>query len=86
MKTVYVAKPKQKSFKVVYVPKSKQKSVETVCVTKPKQKVVKAVDKVKRSFTEKIDNIVKVKNVVLPDKGQFFKYARPNQVWVLKKV
>ena len=61
-------------------------SVKAVCVPKPKQKVVKAVYKVKCSVTEKIDNVVKVKNVVLPDKGQFFKYVGPNQVWVPKKV
>ena len=54
-------------------------------VPKPKQKLVKAVYKVKCSVSEKID-IVKSDNIVLPDKGQFFKYAGPNQVWVPKKV
>ena len=54
-------------------------------VPKPKQKVVMAVYKVKYSVSVKEDN-VKVKNVVLPDKGQFFKYAGPNQSWVPKKV
>ncbi|KAL8103453.1 hypothetical protein AgCh_027874 [Apium graveolens] len=38
---------------------------------KPKQKFVKAVYKVKCPVIEKVENI-KVKNVVLPDKGQFY--------------
>ena len=37
------------------------------------------------NVVEKAENI-KVKNVVLPDKGQFYKYVGPNQVWVPKKV
>ena len=52
---------------------------------KPKQKFVKAVYKVKCSVSEKTDS-VKSDNTVLPDKGQFFKYVGPNQVWVPKKV
>ena len=52
-------------------------------VPKPKQKVVKAVYRVKCSVPEVV--AVKFKNVVLPDKGQFFKYSGPNQVWVPKK-
>ena len=59
---------------------------EETFVPKPKQNVVKAKYKVKCSVTEKIDPIVQVKNVILPDKGQFFKYAGPKQVWVPKKV
>ena len=59
---------------------------EETFVPKPKQNVVKAQYKVKCSVTEKIDPIVQVKNVILPDKGQFFKYVGPNQVWVPKKV
>ena len=59
--------------------------VETF-VPKPKLKFVKAVYKVKCSVTEKIDHVVQVKNVILSEKGQFFKYAGPNQVWVPKKV
>ena len=54
-------------------------------VPKPKQKFVKAVYKVKCPVIEKVENI-KVKNVVFPNKGQFYKYAGPNQVWVPKKV
>lgn len=53
-------------------------------VPKPKHKFVKAVYKVKCPVVEKVD-VVKIKNVVLPDKGQFFKYAGPNQIWVPKK-
>ena len=49
------------------------------------QKFVKIVYKVKCSVIEKVETI-KVKNVVFPDKGQFYKYAGPNQVWVPKKV
>ena len=52
---------------------------------KPKLKVVKAVYSMKCLVTEKADN-VKINNVFLPDKGQFFKYAGLNQVWVPKKV
>ena len=54
-------------------------------VPKPKHSVVKAVYVVKCPVTEKIV-VEKVKVVVIPDKGQFFKYAGPNQVWVPKKV
>ena len=54
-------------------------------IPKPKQKIVKAVYKVKCSVNAKED-VIKIKNVVLPDKGQFFKYAGPNQIWVPKKV
>ena len=78
-------KSKQKSVKTVYVPKPKQKSVKADYVPKTKQKVVKAMYKVKCSVTEK-DDSVKIKNVVLPDKGQFFKCVGHNQVWVPKKV
>ena len=63
---------------------SPKKRVETF-VPKPKQKFVKAVYKVKCSFSDKTDS-VKSDNTVLPDKGQFFKYAEPNQVWVPNKV
>ena len=69
---------------------SPPKARKETYVPKPKQKVVKAVYKVKCSVTEKVHSVksndVKIKNVVLPDKGQFFKYAGPNQVWVPKKV
>ena len=58
--------------------------VETF-VPKPKQKFVKDVYRVKCPVVEKADN-VKNDNVVLPDKGQFFKYVGPNQVWVPKKI
>ena len=58
--------------------------VETF-IPKPKQKFVKVVYKVKCPVVEKVD-VVKIKNVVLPDKGQFFKHVGPNQVWVPKKV
>ena len=63
---------------------SSKKRVETF-VPKPKQKFVKAVYKVKCSVSDKTDS-VKSDNIVLPDKGQFFKYVGPNQVWVPKKV
>ena len=49
-------------------------------VPKLKQQVVKAIYKVKCAVTDKVD--VKIKSVVLPDKGQFFKYAGPSQCWV----
>ena len=52
---------------------------------KLKPKSVKAVYRVKCAVPVK-DVIVKIKNVVLPDKGQFFKYSGPNQIWVLKEV
>ena len=61
-----------------------KKRVETF-VPRPKQKFVKVVYKVKCSVSDKTDS-VNNDNVVLPDKGQFFKYAWPNQVWVPKKV
>ena len=54
-------------------------------VPKPKQKFVKAIYKVKCPVVEKVD-VVKIKNIVLPDKGQFFKHVGPNQVWIPKKV
>ena len=63
---------------------SPPKARKETFVPKLKHKFVKAVYKVKCSVAEKVENI-KVKNVVLPDKGQFFKYAGPNQVWVPKK-
>ena len=58
-----------------------KKRVETF-VPRPKQKFVKAVYKVKCSVSDKTDS----DNVVLRDKGQFFKYVGPNQVWIPKKV
>jgi hypothetical protein len=75
-------------------PKLKQPIVKTVYrvkqlvvsnVDKIKQTVVKAVYRVKRPVLQ-VDNIIKLKDVVLPNKGQFFKYAGPNQAWVRKKV
>ena len=85
-KETFVPKSKQKSVKTVYVAKPKQKSVKAGCVPKPKQNDVKAVYKVKCSVTKKIDHVVQVTNVILPYKGQFFKYVGPNQFWVPKKV
>ena len=64
---------------------SPSKARKETFVPKLKQKFVKAVYKVKCSVIEKVETI-KIKNVVLPDKGQFYKYAGPNQVWVPKKV
>ena len=58
--------------------------VETF-IPKPKKNFVKVVYKVKCPVVEKVD-VVKIKNVVLPNKGQFFKYIGPNQVCVPKKV
>ena len=96
----FIPKPKQKVVKAVYKVKgpvsekvnvvenktsSPTKRRVVTFVPRPKQKFVKAVYKVKCSVTGKTDS-VNSDNVVLPDKGQFFKYARPNQVWVLKKV
>ena len=51
---------------------------------KPKPKGTKAVYVVKGSVTEKVEN-VKSKTSILPDKGQFFKIAGPNQAWVPRK-
>ena len=51
---------------------------------KPKSKGTKTVYVVKCPVTEKV-NHVKVKTSYLPDKGQFFKSAGPNQVWVPRK-
>ncbi|KAL8092767.1 hypothetical protein AgCh_034863 [Apium graveolens] len=64
---------------------SPPKARKETFVPKPKQKFVKAVHKVKCSVIENVENI-KIKNVVLPDKGQFYKYAGPGQAWVPKKV
>ncbi|KAL8113483.1 hypothetical protein AgCh_020703 [Apium graveolens] len=63
---------------------SPSKARKETFVPKFKQKFVNAVYKVKCSVIEKVEKI-KIKNVVLPDKGQFYKYAGPNQVWVPKK-
>ncbi|KAL8098292.1 hypothetical protein AgCh_031164 [Apium graveolens] len=63
---------------------SPSKARKETFVPKLKQKFVKAVYKVKCSVIEKVETI-KIKNVVFPDKGQFYKYAGPNQVWVPKK-
>ena len=95
-----ISKPKQKDVKVAYKVKGSvsekvnivenktasplKKRVETF-IPEPKQKFVKAVYKVKYSVSDKTDS-VNSDNVVLPDKGQFFKYVGPNQVWVPKKV
>ena len=54
-------------------------------VPKTNVKFVKAGYKLKSSVIKEVE-VVKIKNVILPDKGQFFKYAGPNQVWVPKKV
>ena len=95
-----VPKTKQKSVKAVYKVKSSvwekvnvvenntassPKKREKTFVPKPKQIFVKAVYKVKCSVSDKTDS-VKSDNTALLDKGQFFKYAGPNQVWVPKKV
>jgi hypothetical protein len=72
-------KLKQPVVKAVY--KLKQPVVSNVC--KLKQPAAK-VYRVKCPVLV-VNNIV-VKNVVLPNKGQFFKYAGPNQIWVRKKV
>ena len=95
----FVPKPKQKVVKAIYTVKcsvvEKVNVVKTNTASppkvrvetfapKPNQKVVKAVYRVKCPITEK-DDSVKVNNVVLPDKGQFFKYVGSNQVWVPKR-
>ena len=90
----FVPKPKQKNVKALYkvngsvyekvnVVENKTASppkrrVETF-VPRPKQKFVKAGYKLKCSFSDKTDS-VNSDNVVLPDKGQFFKYVGTNQV------
>ena len=76
-----VPKLKHPVVKVVY--KVKQPVVSDVY--KPKQPRAKTEYRVKCPVLISADD-VKIKNVVLPDKGQFFKYAGPNQVWVRKKV
>ena len=96
----FVPKPKQKVIKAVYKVKcsvvEKVNVIETkttsppkvrveTSVPKPKQKVLKVVYQVKCPVIEKADS-VKIKNFVLHDKRQFFKYVGANQVWVLKKV
>lgn len=48
-------------------------------------KVVKTVYKEKCSVKAKADT-VKLGTAVKPNKGQFFKYVGPNQVWVPKKI
>jgi hypothetical protein len=74
-------KPKQQVMKAVY--KVKQPVVSNV--SKLKSLVTKAVYRVKCPVLV-LDKVIKIKNVVLPDKGQFFKYSGPNQAWVPKKV
>ena len=73
-----VPKPKQKVVKVVY--KVKGSVSEKVNVVENK-----TVYKVKYSISDKTNSVNNDK-VVLPYKGQFFKYVGPNQVWVPKKV
>jgi hypothetical protein len=80
-KMIQAPKLKQLAEKAVY--RLKQPVVSNVY--KLKSPVAKAVYRVKCPVLV-VENVVKVKNVVLPDKGQFFKYAGPNQVWVRKKV
>ena len=54
-------------------------------VPKPKPKVFKAV--CRKVSTVKVDaDVIRTGSIVKADKGQFFKYAGPNQVWVPKKV
>jgi hypothetical protein len=80
-KQTYVPKLKQPVVKAVY----KLKHPDVKAVYKLKQPVTKAVYRVKCPVLV-LDKVVKIKNVVLPDKGQFFKYSGPNQAWVPKKV
>ena len=63
---------------------SPPKARKETFVPKPKHKSDKAVLKVKCSVIENVENS-EIKNVVLPDKGQFYKYAGPSQAWVPKK-
>jgi hypothetical protein len=80
--------------KQTWSPKLKQQVVKAVY--KVKQPVVSNVSKLKSLVTKAVyrvkcpvlvlDKVIKIKNVVLPDKGQFFKYSGPNQAWVPKKV
>jgi hypothetical protein len=75
-------------------PKSKQQVV--TAIYRVKQPVVSPVSKLKSPATKTVYRVkcpvlvkedkINVKNLVLPDKGQFFKHAGPNQVWVRKKV
>ncbi|XP_063946117.1 uncharacterized protein LOC135151534 [Daucus carota subsp. sativus] len=53
-------------------------------VPKPKPKVFKAI--CRKVSTVKVDaDVIRTGSIVKADKGQFFKYAGPNQVWVPKK-
>jgi hypothetical protein len=80
-KKAYVPKLKQPVVKAVY----KVKHPDVKPVYKQNQHVTKAVYRVKCPVLAN-DDLANVKNVILPDKGQFFKYAGPNQMWVRKKV
>jgi hypothetical protein len=83
-----IAKP-SKTKKEIYVVRSPTacppKARMETYAPKLKQPIVKAVYRVKSPVVVK-ENAFRVKNVVLPDKGQFFKYSGPNQAWVPKKV
>jgi hypothetical protein len=83
-----IAKP-SKTKKGIYVVRSTTacppKARMETYAPKLKQPIVKAVYRVKSPVVVK-ENVVRVKNIVLPDKGQFFKYSGPNQAWVPKKV
>jgi hypothetical protein len=80
--------------KMAYRPKLKQPTVKAVYQVK--QPIVSGIPKLKQSAAKTVyrvkspvlavDDVKTVKNVILPDKGQFFKYAGPNQMWVRKKV
>lgn len=75
------------SQKKTYLPKSVNRVVKTVSKFLPKSvhKVVKTVYKEKGTVKAKVDTI-RLGSIVKPNKGQFFKYAGPNQVWVPKKI
>jgi hypothetical protein len=74
-------KLKQPIVKAAY--KLKQPVVSNIC--KPKQQAVKAKYRVKCPVLV-VESVKEPRNVILPNKGQFFKYAGPNQAWVRKKV
>jgi hypothetical protein len=85
----FVPKPKQSVIKAVYKVKCpvNEKNVivgKKTWIPKIKQKIVKSVYRVK-CLLNKGDIGGRIINVVLPNKGQYFKSAGPNQRWVPKK-
>lgn len=76
----HMSKKRHVKSKTVSPPVVKKETV----VPKPKQKVVKAVYRIKGTVKDVVAKVLKIGSVVQPEKGQFFKYAGPNQLWVPK--